>query len=143
MADDIVVTVEGADTPGEVVPAVEAVASAVLEQAVEIADIIDSARQEGAQEQKEIVYTLNDIHGLLYSVLDEISSLDDRLTALGEQLTSLQSIATAEIVVTETPAVTEKIAETAAVIEEVIAPAEVVVANEPEPRTQKRTRKYI
>lgn len=128
MGDEIVVTVE---TPEEPIAEVVAEEVSVIEQAIELAEIIDDARQEGQQEAEAIVYSLE-------MVMMAIGELKGLIEYCLDELATLKAIEVAEIIVEETPAVEEAVTE-----EVVLEPEEVVEVHEPAPRIQKRKRNFI
>jgi hypothetical protein len=137
MSDEIVVTVE---TPEE--PAAEAIveAESVIEQAIELAGIIDEARQEGQQETEVVTFSLQ-------FLAEKVMELQGMIENLTDEIATLTALEVAEIVVEEPPAVVEEVAaveEELAPLEDVVIEPEVVEpVNEPAPRIQKRKRTFI
>ncbi len=137
MSEETVVTVV---TPTEPVAEVVAEETSVIEQAIELAEIIDEARQEGAETAEIIEVTL----AMLRADIAELKGLVEYCL---DELVTLKAVEVAEILVEETPAEVEEVAAVAEEIipeeEVVIAPEEVVEINEPAPRIQKRKRNFI
>jgi len=139
MSEELVIKLEE-ESHETTVETVEALTETTLETATEIADLIDTARQEATHEQEAIVYTLNDIHGLLFTVLGRLDEITGRLDSIQDELATLGALEVAELITTETPATVEEVVTVAEVIEEQT-PAPEVPA--PEPRVEKKTRKFI
>ena len=137
MSEETVVTVV---TPSEPVPEVLVDNAGTLEQAVVIAEIIDEARQEGAETALVTEITLDMLRA-------DIAELKGLVEYLHDEIATLTAIEVAEIIAEEPPAVIEEVTAVAEELPEpdevVIEPEEVVEVNEPAPRIQKRKRNFI
>ena len=129
MSDDIVVTVETPEAPAEAIVEAES----VIGQAIELAEIIDEARQEGAETAEVIEVTLTMLRA-------DIAELKGLVEYLHDEIATLTAIEVADIIAEEPPAVVEEVPEPDDVV---IEPEEVVEVNEPAPRIQKRKRNFI
>src|SRR6187551_2959253 len=128
MADDIVVTVE---TPDPVPPVVETVADTVIDKAIELAEVIDDARQEGERKTSEVNYMLEMLYQSMGELHSKINELIGQVNYLADEVASLSAIEVAEIIEENTPKEVEAIIETADAIKETVPD---VVANVPAPR---------
>jgi len=139
MEGDVTVVVE---TPPDV-PVVEAVVESttdtIIDTAIVIADKIDEARQEGQEETKTVVITLEFVANQLGTLVAAVSDLRGMVEYLTDEVASLTALEVAEVVVESTPAEVEQIAEVAAVVENT--PPEVPEA--PQVRENKKVRKYL
>lgn len=135
MDGEVTVVVEVPELqPADDIPVVEESTTAIIETAVELAGIIDDARQEGNKADEVIVISLE-------MVFAELKELRGMIEYLADEVATLTAIEVAEIVVDEPPQVVEEITEVA---ENILPPLEPVLeVNEPAPRVQERKRKFI
>lgn len=132
MSDDIVVKIEGSEEPEAVV---ENTAATVIDAAVEIAELIVEAKEEGeasAVEVQQIKYSVDDIYGTVIVLGERIGVLMDLVMGISDQIAALATLEVAELIETESEETVEAVAETAEQIAPVI--EEPVIAVEPEIR---------